>query len=884
MHEFSKILQLKKEASQKDYIEILKQQVPDIQLYSVDELKEGRAYLANVTISFENLEADCDVLIKTTAGSSLGRFSYEPVSFTGTQSIEKQDTLALMFVGFLLERIQNKRPEKGRIATIDGKAYVINLDKSSKMLAPILETLQEWAHSPSPEAPPIILNNHCPYCQFQNLCVAKAEQDDNLSLLAGISTPKAIRKYEKRGILTVKQLSYLFKPKKRGKDAKKLQPATHKVELQALAIRTEQIYLQEVPEMSRHPVELFLDIEGLPDRQEHYLIGLLVCDGETSGYHSFWADTSENEALIWQQFLERVKQYPDAPVYHYGSYEPRAIERLEKRYTINEEEIKKRLVNINTFIYGKVYFPVRTNGLKDIGKFIGASWSAPNASGLQSLVWRHYWEETREPEYKQLLITYNEEDCRALKLLTNELSNISNRPDAISSFDFARQAKRSPPKLGLSKNDNPLHHQLNTILNFSYSNYDKKKISFRQDEPVEQKDKKIWTKKGYEGQRKVKPKAAKIVQVLAGEYCPKHTYEPVKATKYVSRRLIIDLAFTKNGIKKTITEYVGNQGYCSKCRRSYAPPDIRKYGSNQLYGDVFKAWYAYQRVALRLPYQSIVDVIKEQFGEDVPIASSAFIKDVAIKYTETESFITERLLNSPFIHADETTININGATQYVWVFTSGKYVIFKLRKSREATIVHELLGSYSGVLISDFYPGYDSIQCRQQKCWVHLIRDLNNDLWQSPLDAEYEQFVLEVKNLFVPIMEAVQKYGLKKWHLGKFKVEVEKFYKKCIKDRRYKSELALKYQKRFERYKESLFIFLEQDDVPWHNNPAENAIRHLAKQRDISGSLREDLTHHYLVLLGIRQTCRFQGKSFLKFLLSGEKDIDKFRLLRRRKV
>ncbi len=137
-------------------------------------------------------------------------------------------------------------------------------------------------------------------------------------------------------------------------------------------------------------------------------------------------------------------------------------------------------------------------------------------------------------------------------------------------------------------------------------------------------------------------------------------------------------------------------------------------------------------------------------------------------------------------------------------------MILPLRKSREAAIVHDLLGNYHGVLISDFYPGYDSVQCRQQKCWVHLIRDLNNDLWQSPLDTEFEQFVLEVKNLFVPIMEAVQRYGLKKWHLSKFKIEVEKFYRKCIKDRRYKFELALKYQKRFERYKESLFTFLEQ--------------------------------------------------------------------------
>jgi hypothetical protein len=101
-------------------------------------------------------------------------------------------------------------------------------------------------------------------------------------------------------------------------------------------------------------------------------------------------------------------------------------------------------------------------------------------------------------------------------------------------------------------------------------------------------------------------------------------------------------------------------------------------------------------------------------------------------------------------------------------------------------------------------------------------------------------------------MGAVQKYGLKKWHLGRFKSEVEKFYKKYINDETYESDLTLKYQKRLERCKGSLFTFLELDGIPWHNNQAERALRHLAKQREISGSFREDMTHHYLVLLGMK--------------------------------
>ena len=65
--------------------------------------------------------------------------------------------------------------------------------------------------------------------------------------------------------------------------------------------------------------------------------------------------------------------------------------------------------------------------------------------------------------------------------------------------------------------------------------------------------------------------------------------------------------------------------------------------------------------------------------------------------------------------------------------------------------------------------------------------------------------------------------------------------------------------------------------VPWNNNAAERAIRHLAVQRKISGSFGKGSTPHYLRLLSITQTCRFQNKSLLQFLLSGEIDIDMFK-------
>src|SRR5262249_57019949 len=61
---------------------------------------------------------------------------------------------------------------------------------------------------------------------------------------------------------------------------------------------------------------------------------------------------------------------------------------------------------------------------------------------------------------------------------------------------------------------------------------------------------------------------------------------------------------------------------------------------------------------------------------------------------------------------------------------------------------------------------------------------------------------------------------------------------------------------------------------------AERAIRQLAVQRKISRLFSKRVAPHYLLLLVISQTCRFLGKSFLKFLLSQETDLDSFRRTR----
>jgi Transposase IS66 family len=257
-----------------------------------------------------------------------------------------------------------------------------------------------------------------------------------------------------------------------------------------------------------------------------------------------------------------------------------------------------------------------------------------------------------------------------------------------------------------------------------------------------------------------------------------------------------------------------------------------------------------------------------------------FVGNIAGYYASTEAAILQAILKSDFVHVDETKLNIQGVDHYVWVFTDGQHVVFRITETREADIVREVLAGYQGVLVSDFYPGYDSMPCRQQKCLVHLIRDINDDLWKAPFDKELEEFAVEVQSLLVPILEAVDRFGLKARHMRKFEKDVARFYEKNITGKEYASEPARTYQKRFDRYQDSLFTFLTQDGIPWENNMAERASRQLAVQRKISYTFSKRVAPQYLLLLAISQTCRFQGKSFLKFLLSKETDLDSFRQTR----
>jgi hypothetical protein len=270
-------------------------------------------------------------------------------------------------------------------------------------------------------------------------------------------------------------------------------------------------------------------------------------------------------------------------------------------------------------------------------------------------------------------------------------------------------------------------------------------------------------------------------------------------------------------------------------------------------------------------------MFEDCFGLRVGYMEVLMIKNLmARRYRKTLSRTLSRILSRGLAHVDETHANLQEGKGYVWVVTNLEDVVYMYRPNRETAFLQGLLRDFKGVLVTDFYSGYDSLPCLQQKCLVHLIRDFNSDLTSHPYDEAFKGLAAEFGTLLRSIVSTIDKYGLQRRRLHKHKDAVASFFR-ALESRVYDSELAENYQKRFLKNKDKLFVFLDHDGVPWNNNPAEHAVKAYAYHRELyDGMMKEEGLSDSIVLLSVYQTCKYRGVSFLKFLLSGEQDVESF--------
>ena len=197
-------------------------------------------------------------------------------------------------------------------------------------------------------------------------------------------------------------------------------------------------YLKEPLELPAAPVELFFDIEVDPMRDHCYLHGFVErCNGnnETERFVYFFAEeaTEQAEKQAFAQAWDFVRASRPCAIYYYAPYEKTIYRKLREKYpdVCSAEDLEAlfdapETVDLYTDVVRKhTEWPTHDYSLKTLARYLGFNWKDTDPSGASSIEWFHQWTATGDKTIRQRILTYNEDDCRATRVLRDALQDMA---------------------------------------------------------------------------------------------------------------------------------------------------------------------------------------------------------------------------------------------------------------------------------------------------------------------------------------------------------------------------------------------------------------------------------------------------------------------------
>ena len=367
------------------------------------------------------------LLVKQPGWSEFGNWFYSPINIKLGRRPKAEYKLISAFHGYLLAAIQGVLPDKWELILKDINHYPVEQEIWLNRLQEVLEQCTQMLYShQEPEV--FISRQRCSLCQWYSYCHNVAQSTQHLCLVPGI-TPRRYEQLKELGINSLNSLAFTSITQI-SEDVD--QEITAQLKQQARSILENIPLIKSTASTSTliptAPIELYFDIEAEPERSLDYLLGVLLVNRLTNeqNFYAFLAQTPEEEELAWQQFLQFIDIYADAPIFHFSGYELETIKRLGELYQTPSSQVEaviNRLVDLHEQVMLAVTFPVESYSLKSLANWIGFEWRDQGVSGDQSICWYDQWLKTKQPELLESILRYNEDDCRATYVLKEWLVN-----------------------------------------------------------------------------------------------------------------------------------------------------------------------------------------------------------------------------------------------------------------------------------------------------------------------------------------------------------------------------------------------------------------------------------------------------------------------------
>ncbi|MDZ7963886.1 MAG: TM0106 family RecB-like putative nuclease [Nostoc sp. DedSLP03] len=403
---------------------------------TLELMQRGVEYIYKGVLLATYSEADTllsrpDLLVKQPGQSNFGDWIYVPASIELGKRPKQEYQVVAAFHAQVLATVQGVAPATALlILRTKNTNYAVDLCKWTPRMQQTLEEFIQVLKLPNP--PEVFISRQkCNFCHWYSECYAIAQSEKHLSLLPGV-TPLRYTQLQALDITTLESLANTSPSsleKLLGFDSE----VAPKLVVQAQSALEKRPLILPYPLPTEDitftaPIELYFDIEAQPDLDLDYLLGVLVVNRQTNTeqFYSFLADKPEDEELVWQQFLDLVWQYPEAPIYHFCVYEFDTVKRLAKLYGTPHSLVRpvlNRFVDVYEQLTQSVALPVESYALKAIARWIGFEWRDKEASGAKCIYWYDRWLETGDRTLLEIIQRYNEDDCRATHKVKDWLVN-----------------------------------------------------------------------------------------------------------------------------------------------------------------------------------------------------------------------------------------------------------------------------------------------------------------------------------------------------------------------------------------------------------------------------------------------------------------------------
>lgn len=374
------------------------------------------------------------------------------------------------------------------------------------------------------------------------------------------------------------------------------------------------------------------------------------------------------------------------------------------------------------------------------------------------------------------------------------------------------------------------------------------------------------------------PDEVEVIKVDRRKY-PRSKY---KVVGYEARQ-VFDIK-----ISRVVTEYRAEVVEDAKGNRIVAsfPEGVTKAVQ---YGPDLKAHAVYMSQYQLIPYKRIQEYFEGQIG--IPLSEGSIYNFNREAYESLESFdvrASEELAKSEVMHVDETSISKNGDRYWLHSASNSLWTYFfpHERRGTEAINSIGILPEFRGILCHDHLKSYYTYSnCTHALCNAHHLRELEG-VWE---DDNKQEWAKEMKALLKEINRATSDTG---GILGTD--ESEKYrqrYRTILQNAeaespppdetnrkgkrgRVRRTKARNLLERLRKYEGDVLRFMDNKNVPFTNNLAENDIRMTKVQQKISGCFRSlEGAKIFCRIRSYLSTCRKQGVNLsraLQMLFRGE--------------